>query len=72
MIDLNNMCAIIDLEEPDMLRASIRMPPNKVKQHATPLQSSWSSNRTNTTTEDLEVGKMFGEWSEMKREFDQL
>jgi len=70
LIDLNNLCAIIDLEEPDMPRASIRMPPNKVQRHATPLQSSRSSKRTNTTTKDLEVEKMSGEWLEMKREFD--
>jgi hypothetical protein len=72
LIDLNNLCAVIDLEEPDMPRAGIRMPPNKGKRHATPLQSSQSSKLTNTTTEDLEVGKMSGEWSEMKSEFDQL
>jgi hypothetical protein len=72
LIDLNNLCAVIDLEEPDMPRAGIRMPPNKGKRHATPLKSSRSSKRTNTTTEDLEVGKMSSEWSEMKIEFDLL
>jgi hypothetical protein len=72
LIDLNNPCTVIDLEEPDMPYALIRMPPNKGKRHATPLQSSRSNKRTNTTTEDLEVGKMSSEWSEIKREFDQL
>jgi len=72
LLDLNDPCAVIDLEELDMPRAGIRMPPNKGKRRATPLESSRSSKRTNTTTEDLEVGKMSGEWSEMKREFDLL
>jgi len=72
LIDLNNPCAVIDLEEPDMPRVGIRMPTNKGKWHATPLQSSWSSKRNNTTIEDLEIGKMSGEWSKMKRDFDQL
>jgi hypothetical protein len=72
VIDLNNPCAVIDLEELDMPRAGIRLPSNKGKRHATSLKSSRSSKRTNTTNEDLEVGKMSGEWSEMKREFDLL
>jgi hypothetical protein len=62
LIDLNNPCAVIDLEEPDMPRPGIRMPTNKGKWHATPLQSSRSNKLTNTTTEDLEVRKMSGEW----------
>jgi hypothetical protein len=72
LLDLNNPCAVIDLEELDMPRAGIRMPPNKGKRCATPLNSSRSSKRTNTTTEDLELGEMSGEWSKMKREFDLL
>jgi hypothetical protein len=70
LIDLNNPCAVIDLEEPDMPHAGIRMPPNKGKRRATPLQSSLINKRTNITIEDLEVRKMSSEWSEMKREFD--
>jgi hypothetical protein len=72
LLDLNNLCAVIDLEELDMPRAGIRMPPNKGKRRAIPLNSSRSYKRTNTTTEDLELEKMSGEWSEMKREFDLL
>jgi hypothetical protein len=72
LIDLNNPCAVIDLEDLDMPRAGIRMQLNKGKRRATPLKFSWSSKRTYMTTEDLEVGKMSGEWSEMKREFDLL
>jgi len=72
LLDLNNLCAVINLEELDMPRVGIRMPPNKGKRCATPLNSSRSSKRTNTTTEDLELGEMSGEWSKMKREFDLL
>jgi hypothetical protein len=72
LLDLNNPCIVIDLEELDMPRLGIRMPPNKGKRRATPINSSRSSKRTNTTSEELEVGKMSGEWSEMKREFDLL
>jgi hypothetical protein len=72
LIDLNNLRAVIDLEKLDMPRVGIRMPPNKGKRHATTLKSSRSSKRTNTTIEDLEAGKMYGEWLEMKREFDLL
>jgi len=65
-IDLNNPCAVIDLEEPQLQQPNRVKPKPKGKKCATPQHSQRSSKRTATRSIDSEVEK----WSEMRKHFN--
>jgi hypothetical protein len=69
-IDLNNPCAVIDLEEPQLQQPNRAKPKPKGKKRATPQHSQRSSKRTATRSTDPEVEKWSDEWSEMRRHFN--